>query len=141
MINLVYTGPDMESYMLPLELVDTYDPTKPPTAALGWRTIVRPAEGPFDPPHLAKGYGSVQIVVRGAVKVGVTAGEFREWTARPGDAFIFIDLVGKGHFAQRVGRDQFEAINIRLSDDWEGLKAGFTNWPEEALPFPADVKI
>lgn len=134
-IYLVYNGIDMKSYMQVLRIADTYDQGAPPIPALGWRTMSRPGQGELDDLHNAKQFGGVQVVMQGAIDIGVTAGDLRQVTGRPGDAFVIVDTEGDGHWARRNGEENFEAINIRVAPDWERLKSGFSNWPDNAKPF------
>jgi hypothetical protein len=132
-VHLIYTGADGQSYLAPLDLADTYDASSPPISSLGWRTIVRPGQGPLDPPHVAKGNGSIQMIAQGRLRIGVSAGALRRVIGGAGDVFIFVDTHGVGHAAQRIGDLPFQAFNIRLSDDWDTLSRAFTNWPADAV--------
>jgi hypothetical protein len=135
-VYLVYTGADMESYMCALEVIANHNDTLP---ALGWRTIVRPGLNAPDAPHPALMNGSVQIVIRGAIAVGVTAGDLRQVTGRLGDTFIFLDIEGQGHWTQPHEDEPFQAINIRVTEDWEALRKSFTGWPETMRGHPRAV--
>lgn len=126
-VYLVYTGPDMESYMCGLEVIANHDE---PIPAIGWRTIVRPGLDEPDALHTAMVNGSIQVIIRGAMGVGVTAGDMRETTGRPGDTFVFLDHVGKGHWTLPHKHEPFEALNIRVTEDWEALKKSFRGWPD-----------
>lgn len=135
-IYVVYCGQDLKSYIAPLEISDSYTITTPPIPSQGWRTMSREGHGELDPLHKATGFGSVQIVVSGAVDIGVTAGEVRQITAGVGDVVVFTDVEGDGHWAQRNHDDQFCAVNIRLADDWQALLKGFKGWPDNIRPWP-----
>lgn len=135
-IYLVYCGQDMKSYIAPLKVSDSYDITQPPLPSQGWRTMTRAGHGDLDPIHNAKGSGSIQIVISGAVDIGVTAGDLREIKAGVGDVVVFTDVEGDGHWARRNHDDQFEALNIRLAADWPALQKGFKGWPDNIRPLP-----
>jgi len=132
-IYLVYTGADLESYMRELEVISNF---ADPTPALFWSAMVGPASSNKDNWHNATLNGGVQIVLRGTLEIGVSAGELRQVTAGPGDAFVIVDIEGKGHWAKLSGTEPFHAINIRLASDWDALGRGFANWPADARPFP-----
>ena len=142
MTLLVYAGADRKSYMTPIEPRNTYAVGTPPIPSPGWRTMaIESTGGQPDPLHIAKGFGSIQIVMRGAIKVQVTGGALREWQGRPGDAFVFVDCEGDGHSAAVSDLEPFQAINVRLSDDWAQLKAAFDRWPDDARPYPAGITL
>ena len=129
-LYLVYAGPDLESYMCRLDVISNFDD---PASAASWSAMIGPASSERDDWHNAKVNGGVQIVLRGTLEIGVSAGDLRHVAAGPGDAFVIIDTIGKGHWAKLSGTQPFEAINIRLTDDTEALRRGFRNWPDDAL--------
>lgn len=131
-IYVIYAGRDGESYMRQVQIADTYEDTLP---CLGWRTIARPAVGEPNDWHVAKANGSVQLILRGRIEIGVSAGSLRDVVGLPGDCFVFVDTQGKGHRAHRNGEDAFEAVNIRIAPDWDALRQGFSGWPDDAVPF------
>lgn len=141
MMFLVYAGPDGESYMARIEPRNTYVAGTAPIPSPGWRTMSVEGGGEPEPLHISKGFGSVQIVMRGAIKIEVTAGPLREWLGRPGDAFVFVDCEGTGHSATVCNLETFQAINVRLSSDWDQLKAAFDGWPHDAQPFPPGITL
>ena len=131
-VYLVYTSPDMESHLCEMEVLANHDE---PIPAIGWRTIVRPGLKAPDALHPAMVNGSIQVCIRGAIGVGVTAGAIREVTVRPGDTCVFLDNEGKGHWTQPHEDEPFEAINIRVTEDWEILRKSFRGWPDNLRPF------
>jgi hypothetical protein len=142
MILLVYAGADLRSYMAPIEPRNTYALGTPPIPSPGWRTMaIKGDGGEPDPLHIAKGFGSIQIVMRGAIRIEVTSGTLREWQGQPGDAFVFVDCEGDGHRATVGNVEPFQAINVRLSHEWDLLKNAFDGWPDDARPYPAGVTL
>lgn len=133
-VYLVYCGHDMKSYIAPLEIADSFDLAQPPVRTLGWRTIAREGQGTLETTHPAREFGSIQMVVSGAVEVGVTGGTLRQISAGAGDLVVFTDNEGDGHWARRNHKDRFTAVNIRLAPDWEGLRKAFTGWPGDMRP-------
>jgi hypothetical protein len=131
-VYLVYTGTDLESYMCEMQVGHTYPAG---IAGPGWRAMNVAGVGELDDWHCAKLNGSIHIVLSGAVEIGVSAGDLREVVGRPGDAFIYTDTCGRGHWARRNGPDPFTALNIRLGPEWDELKRGFTGWPDNIRPF------
>jgi hypothetical protein len=134
-VYLVYTGQDLESYLQPLQIENTYAPGLEALPTLGWRTMAIDGQGPRHDWHVCREYGGLQIVMRGAIDIGVSAGDLRQVTGRAGDAFLIVDTEGVGHWAHRVGDEPFESFNIRIAPDWEALKSGFSNWPDNVKPF------
>lgn len=133
-VYLIYAGVDLASYLCELEVLPNH---KDPIADIGWRTIVRPGLEEADAFHVALANGSIQVIIRGAMDVGVTAGDVRQVTGKPGDTFVFLDVEGDGHSTRPHGGEMFAAINIRVTDDWAELRRSFDGWPADMRPYPA----
>ncbi|MCB2106647.1 MAG: hypothetical protein KDE14_03050 [Rhodobacteraceae bacterium] len=136
----VYTGTDMKSYMCLLKIADTaatvpvYQVTAPGGKGL-------PIDGSWQDYHRSTLFGSMTVVLDGELELGVTAGPIRTATAKAGDAFVMIDLLGDGHSAMRKGRVPLHVLNTRFALSvgglWAALSKGFTGWPDNVLP-PAE---
>ena len=135
MIFLVYADSAGASHLHPLRLRNSYEAGLPALASLGWRTMLIDEPVFDDPLHVSRAFGSIQIVMSGALRIGVTAGAQREWVGRAGDAFVFVDVHGDGHSAAGMGSEPLGAINIPLTDDWSALRHAFDDWPEDARQF------
>ncbi len=132
-IWLVYAAKDGTSRFAELKVARGQLYGDPPAETFGWRTMVWDSGPRMDDFHVSKGNGSIQTVLSGQLRINVSGGEKRSHTGKPGDIFVFTDLTGDGHQAERVGDEPMQAINIRLGDSIEAVKRSFAGWPADAF--------
>ena len=129
----IYTGAEGRSHSVELALGNSAQALGGAAVAnLGFHTMVPGAPGWSQEFHVSKGHGSIQIVLGGGLKIGVSGGETRSIHALPGDAVVFVDTHGDGHSAGDGG-SPLSALNIRFNGDIDSLKAAFTGWPDDVV--------
>lgn len=127
----IYTGPDSRSYCVELALANSAQALGGAAVANdGFHTMVTGVPGWSQDFHVSKNHGSVQIVLGGGLKIGVSGGETRSLHAVAGDAVVFVDTHGDGHSAGDGG-SPLHALNIRFDGDIAKIKAAFTGWPDD----------